>query len=377
MSKQFAMLTATRRLDNYLSRERYNLNRMKDNERVPYSLFETKVNHYNELVSALNDLFGALAESTELLFEPYELEPTSDEEFTVSTPSSYDSSVDEAVSEPEYRGEVSARTEPELKRDFGFDEDNTDDEGNVGDIDDDENENEDENLEQWQRDGYLSYEAWLVDKEAENVEIPDDLSVGLNTSLSRYRADKALSDYSSTSEHDIAEYNPEDDKPVSVLPSDDNQGDDEHERPTADLRYLNHTADNVRVDNDPTQIASVKTAVELDGERARRGADIDVLNYVYQTDKVVKINDILDDEIKKLAVNQEHTTDEDGFPVDDEDESYHDEDEEDIEEHVIDGDIDDFRDIGRMDTDEFKDEDAPDFEESEASEDNVEYEGNR
>lgn len=370
MSKQFAMLTATRRLDNYLSRERYNLNRMKDNERVPYSLFETKVNHYNELVRALNDLFGALAESTELLFEPYELEPISDETFTVSAPYTYDSSVDEAVSEPEYREEVNVQAEPEPKRDFGFDEDDVDDVDDSDDFDDDENENDDEddNLEQWQRDGYSSYDEWLVDKEAESVEVPDDLSVGLNTSLSRYRADKALSDYRLTSKHDITEYNPEDDEPVSVLPIDD-----EYERPTADLRYLNHTPDNVRVDDDPTQIASVKTAVELDGERARRGADIDVSSFVYQTDKAVE-SDILDDEIKKLMTNQEHTTDEDGFPVDEEVESYHDEDEEDIEEHVIDEDMADFGDIGEMNIDEFEDEDAPDFEEPEFPEEHEENE---
>lgn len=299
MSKEFAMLMATRKLANYLSREHYNLRRMEENERVPMTLLETKVGHYNELVEALNGLFGSLTSSSDDLFEYYDLPVVFDDDFSVTPTYSdedyaynnkYDSSVDEAVSEPETPHRESGLSGP----------DNADSEQHDDSQEDAVNEPY-EQLEQWQAEGYNSYDEWLADKDSEGIEQPDDLTVGINTRLSQYRVEQALSEYEETSERDITTYLPEDDEPVAVLSSEleNDDTEDRFERPTENLRYLNHTADDVRVDNDPTQIASVKTAVELEGDGARKGTDIDVSRFVYQSDKSV-VDDLINDDIEHL-----------------------------------------------------------------------------
>ncbi|MGX1195848.1 hypothetical protein [Metabacillus sp. SLBN-84] len=267
MSKQFAMLTATRRLENHLSRESYNLTRMADNDRIPHSLFTKKVAHHNELVDALNDLFASLTDSpTSKLFSSYF--HTSDEglvpdiESEDAPPSLVVQEVFEFIPQP--------AAEPEVPL--------------------------------WKTEGYESRESWLADKEAEFVQSPDDLTLGVNDAMSRYRAEQALTEYSETSERDIATYLPEEDTPVSVLPLDEEDeefGSDSNEVTAADYNYLDHTVDNVRVDSDPTQIAGVETAVERYGENARKGTDIDVSSYLYQPGGFV-IDDLIDDDIERL-----------------------------------------------------------------------------
>lgn len=277
MSKEFAMLSATRRLEKYLSRESFNLKRMEKNPKVPISLFQTKAEHYNELIDTLNELFGALSDSpASELFQRYESLSLNDSAHYAPDDGMDDDGFDDEAVSPAPVTDTSS-TRPELDAKLA---------------DDDASEDAPAEPEQpeWQRDGYASYEDWLNDKEAARAETPTDLSVGVNVSLSKRRAEEALDEYKKTSEQDIASYVPENDKPVSVLPD---------ERPTEDLNYLNHTVDNVRVDNDPTQIAAVQTAVERDAEGARKGTDIDVGSYLYESNEPV-VPDLLGDEIRQL-----------------------------------------------------------------------------
>lgn len=281
MSKQFAMLTATRRLENHLSRESFNLQRMEGNDRIPYSLLETKVGHHNELVDALNDLFASLSESpTSKLFAHYMLPPLEEESFTVIT----HAEVDE---------EEPVMTEPvpfEIKPTLGGEEDGQDERK--------------PEIPLWKSEGYDTHEAWLADKEAEFAQ--DDLTLGVNDGMSRHRAQQALAEYSETSERDIATYLPEDDQPVNVLPSagyddESDESDDSIEETidSTDYNYLDHTVDNVRVDSDPTQIAGVETAVERYGENSRRGTDIDVSSFLYQSEGTL-VDGLITDDIERL-----------------------------------------------------------------------------
>lgn len=75
MSKQFALLKVTGNVSNYLSRERYMLTKMKLNDRVTDSFFESKVKQYNELVDLFNVLFRIQSdEQMDRLFEAYSIE---------------------------------------------------------------------------------------------------------------------------------------------------------------------------------------------------------------------------------------------------------------------------------------------------------------
>lgn len=332
MSKDFAMLNTARRLENYLSREYYGLNKMAENERIPNSLFEKKVSHYNELVDTLNDFFGVLSESpTSQLFTRYGLGEV-DEANGLSDVDSH--TPDIAVELPHYdntsvlsessesddvsdKAPVEVLTKKQPEKQVSHIE-KAHDSADVNNSDEPEaKEDEQEPEARWSAEGYDSHEKWLADKDAENAESGDDLAIGVNVSLSQHRAGQALSEYESSSEQDIASYDPEDDIPANVMPSetsnqaDENsesdgmtESDESDERPTENLDYLNHTVDNVRVDNDPTQIATVETAVEREGDGSRRGVDIDVSNYMYQSNTPV-IDDLISDDIMNLRVSRD------------------------------------------------------------------------
>ncbi|MGX1266741.1 hypothetical protein RKD55_004685 [Rossellomorea marisflavi] len=277
MTQHFAMLTATRRLESHLSRESYNLNRMAENDRIPHSLFEKKVDQHNDLIDTLNDLFASLTESPDSkLFSHFLIDPKEEVVFTIVNPVEEDVVEEEPV--VDYVPVESDQPETETKE-----------------VEEDTDE---PTVPIWESEGYESYEAWLQDKEAEFTQ--DDLSLSVNDAMSRYRAQQALNEYSETSERDIATYLPEDDSPVNVLPSSEEEGEDSPEPiPATDYTYLDHTVDNVRVDSDPTQIAAVETAVERYGENARRGTDIDVSSFLYQSAGSV-VDDLINEDIEQL-----------------------------------------------------------------------------
>ena len=270
MSKQFVLLKSARKLEKYLSREYYNLTKMENNDRVPFSLLDTKVNNFNELVDALNDLFSGLSEiqgDDEELFERYVI-------------SSYDDEIDD------YSDYVHDEEPPETPME----------------------------KEAWELEGFNSENAWRLSKEKECVELPDDTSISLDVNLSKQRANQVLEDYEQATTGDIAKYVPEDDKPVevfNVIPTNDIQVEDDivNEEPEnigvrddSGLDYVSRTVDNIRVDGDPIQIAGVTTAVELDDDSVKKGLDIDIDAYTYKAENMI-VNNLIDDDIEKLMVN--------------------------------------------------------------------------
>jgi len=61
----------------------------------------------------------------------------------------------------------------------------------------------------------------------------------------------------------------------------------------------------IHVDENPTQIADVKTVVEQEGALARRGTDIDVADFVYQSETSFSVSDLVDvSDIKDLIVEE-------------------------------------------------------------------------
>jgi hypothetical protein len=302
MSKQFTLLNAARRLENYLSRDNYNLNRMAENGGVPASLLKKKVDHHNDLVGTLNDLFANLSDSpSSELFSRCAILGEVDETSRVSEKSDVPV-MSELVSDEETVSDDQTTL-------VGYSPHTTEAEDQDEDLIEEEAEEP-----VWQSEGYETYDAWLADKDTEVVQCSDDLSLSVSEVLSRYRAQKALDEYSETSERDIASYLPEEDSPAHVLPSESGEGEDDEEDvssddafSTTDYNYLDHTVDNVRVDSDPTQIAGVETAVERYGKSAHQGTDIDVSNFLYQSEASV-VDDLISDDIDQLRTPQEEST---------------------------------------------------------------------
>lgn len=303
MTKQFAMLHATKGLEDYLSRERYNLDKMADNNRVTQSFFDSKVLHFNRLVDTLNQLFATLSDSpSSLLFDRYETDSEDEVEFHNASftppPNIY--------GQPSFAQEVNLET--------------------------------------------------VATKEVTS----EPLVGSVDTELSKQRAQAALDEYKETAERDVSSYLPEDDEPVDVMytgkeeeatsdeediSSDENvsvqdhadDGDTEEneiveeleenyedEDDAFDSHYYSHTVDNVPVDfsGDPTQIATVETAVERYGKESNQGADIDVSGFMYKSSDTDSsfFDNLIDSE--DLADLQSVDAESDDSETDDSDEDY-------------------------------------------------------
>ena len=282
MSKEFALLEASRKLGEYLAQEHLQLDKMAENERVSQPYFQQKVERYNELVDVLNELFAAVSGTTSALYAKYRLVAS-------------DASVNRTAHKPLLQSLTGGEIGSPIPSGIALMEDPQMEDDGAGGIVIPQSTS---HMPRWFNEGYPSYEAWFADKELERAELQDDLSVVVNVSLSQYRAAKALAEYQQTSEHDIATFSPEQEEAVDFLVETQVA---RMSRPTGDLRYLNHIGD-VRVDRNPTQITDVQTAVERDGDQARKGMDIDVSRYVYRSPSMV-VDDLLGDDIAKLRVH--------------------------------------------------------------------------
>lgn len=227
MSKQFALIRNATRINEYLSRERYYLGKMRENDNVPSSLFDTKVRQFNELVASMNDLYRLASDVSENVFDPYDPEAL-DADVVVQT--SYVSDVTYGAPPVEAVMVEPTPVAPD------------------------------------------EYEA-ASEPDAEPAD--EEMSDGLDVEESKQRAAGALDEYTNTAVQDIADYDPEEHVPASVLP----QRATSEPEPDADLdastSYMTHM-DGVRINGDPTQITEVRTAVEQDGEAAKRGTELPV-----------------------------------------------------------------------------------------------------
>lgn len=301
MTKQFAMLHATKGLEDYLSRERYNLDKMADNNRVTQSFFDSKVLHFNRLVDTLNQLFATLSDSpSSLLFDRYETDSEDEVEFHNAS----------FTPPPNIYGQPSFAQEVNLEA--------------------------------------------VATKEVTS----DSLVGSVDTELSKQRAQAALDEYKETAERDVSSYLPEDDEPVDVMytgkeeatPDEEDISSDEEvsvqdhaddedseesvegieedhnedEDDAFDSHYYSHTVDNVPVDfsGDPTQIATVETAVERYGKESNQGADIDVSGFMYKSSDTDSsfFDNLIDSE--DLADLQTVDAESDDSETDDSDEDY-------------------------------------------------------
>lgn len=313
MTKQFAMLHATKGLEDYLSRERYNLDKMADNNRVTQSFFDSKVLHFNRLVDTLNQLFATLSDSpSSMLFDRYETDSEDEVEFHNAS-----------FTPPNIYGQPSFAQEVDLE---------------------------------------------TVATKEDMVHVTSEPLVGsVDTDLSKQRAQAALDEYKETAERDVSTYLPEDDEPVDVMytgkvedeqteyeddTSDveiadvrddeevsesetDDDAESEDEEDAFDSHYYSHTVDNVPVDfsGDPTQIATVETAVERYGKETNQGTDIDVSGFMYKSSDADDsfFDNLIDSE--DLADLQSSNSEEEDFQsntlISDQDEEYEDEEYED------------------------------------------------
>src|SRR5699024_3086995 len=90
---QLELFKSSRGFDKYLTSEKENLKRMKGNQNVSDSLYETKAAQHNDLVKSLNNLFGLLIDDGDQLYDGYEV-PVSryDDPDAVTYDTDYDSS---------------------------------------------------------------------------------------------------------------------------------------------------------------------------------------------------------------------------------------------------------------------------------------------
>lgn len=317
MSNQFAMLSATRKIENYLSREEYNLKKMSTNPNVSDSLLQSRVEQHNGLVDALNGLFGSLVGEDEALFDRSDIlddvADTSIETFEV-VGHSYDN--DEADLPVKAQDQAVSQFSPP------------------------------DEPEQWVLDGYPSKAHWLEDRELEAIELPDDTTLSVDSTISQKRAGGLLEDYNKTATRDVATYLPEDDTSVDVihharveadepeyeldhddveLDLDDDDDDEivledepmtEYDksvyhstRSTEDQEYRRRTADNIVVDDNPAQITEVRTAVEMDTDAATQGTSIDVSSFMHRTESVA--DDFISNDLTSFIEDAGSNNDED------------------------------------------------------------------
>lgn len=216
MSKQFALIRNATRINDYLSRERYQLNKMQENPNVSSSLFKSKVRQFNELVASVNDLYRlASDEVAESVFDAY-------------VPGE---GVGDLVAQTSYVAP------PVIVMDAAVAEDVP--------------------------------APTTVDPEPE-PEPPTPLGGQLDVEESKQRAAGVLDEYSNTMVEDIADYDPEEHESPSVMPTDAVDADVDEA-----TSYMTHT-NGVRLNSDPTQITDVKTAVEEDGEEGKKSVELPV-----------------------------------------------------------------------------------------------------
>lgn len=84
-------------------------------------------------------------------------------------------------------------------------------------------------------------------------------------------------------------------------------GDRQKESSVPDVSF-NHS---IRKDANPTEIADVETVVEREGMQGRRGTDIDVTSFVYQSSTSITVSDLgdlsglIDEEIERVASGED------------------------------------------------------------------------
>lgn len=361
MTNDFALINSARQLESYVSREHYNIVKMKDNYKVPYALFETKAIHFNELLDTLNALYGSLIEGADVLFAEHYIQLHSDDDANNNDDEDIYDTTDYSVTTDDSVVEISTPTEVESVIHYNNAEKPPEPVAPPEQM-------------QWQLDGFDSYESWVALKEVESAELTNDLDTIVSVEAAKHQAGEMLSEYDQTKTQDITNYDSEADTPPNVLDgnydddtsgyaddndnvetedqdrdevsdilgsdSDSDSDNDANYRTTENLNYLNYTHDNVRVNDDPTQIASVVTAVEYEGEAGHKSADVGLDALIGNEDtESYDIDDILGNDLTKYgAADDEDDQDNNNNHLDDNADDNYDVDHDDVN---VDNDEDD------------------------------------
>ncbi|WP_078598680.1 hypothetical protein [Evansella clarkii] len=81
------------------------------------------------------------------------------------------------------------------------------------------------------------------------------------------------------------------------------------------MGFSNKKEPSIHIDENPTQIADVKTVVEREGALSQRGTDIDVTDFLYRSGTSIEVSDLgdiddisslIDKEIERVSLNEIH-----------------------------------------------------------------------
>lgn len=270
---------------------------MSENDRVSDSFLISKVEHYNDLVGTLNDLFSGLAGSAESLFETYVIEYEEDPIVEYDTSYSHNRHNNSVLND--------AGVQQELQHDVASD--------HAGESSTDLTERD-------LSDNSITDTTEVVDAEP-STDYVDKLS-----EESTERMNEVLEEYQSNVSLDISLRDPEEDKPISVMDAEEDEVSDDSEQGVVQTEtlepsegvsasdddsskshgyeYMKLTADDQVVNKDPMQIVDVMTAVEKEGITGRKSHDIpmeDVLSHNIHSTPL--FDNVIDDELSSQMVN--------------------------------------------------------------------------
>ncbi|MGC6586652.1 hypothetical protein ACPV3A_16995 [Paenibacillus sp. Dod16] len=252
MSKDFAMLAAVKRLDQYFLRE---FGRLNEIVHVDDPLIQEersiRISEFNELSVTLNELFGALTDSPESkLFATYQEQKG---ESDPGGPSETAECADLVGSNSE---DMKERVDEDAKQD------------------------------QWTNASEIRY-----------------------TTPAQQRADRILKEYAEATPRDIARHLPEDYRPFEMLngiPEAATVGDfDSHD--------VKHPAEAIPLDDYGVQSAAVIPRAEKGGEEDFKGTDIDLNSYLTRSSSPIFTVELMEADIRKLR--SDHIEDRQGVDM--------------------------------------------------------------
>lgn len=302
MPNHFRILQSTRVIESYLSRDKFMIEKLGDSYGT--TLYDKKIKQHNELVVAVNNLYGELVDTGgQPLFDLLPLWAyASDPAYEAPDNSAYDVVAEAVVTDPPVTEPVpvvdetnhdTVSDEASSEQGAWHDEEQDDerdtqqDEQRDDEQDDELDEEQDEDVEDERDDREEDVDTDGLGDLGDQDEAEEDVS-----ERGQAAAGQILDEYEKTSAHDVSTYNPEDHAPVDVL---------------ATAHVMTHSADNVRINEDPLQMASVTTQSEIVGN-VSEGADIPINQFGTSSRKVS--NQAYDDLFNQHARNLGIITDE-------------------------------------------------------------------
>ncbi|OMF76781.1 hypothetical protein [Paenibacillus glucanolyticus] len=242
MSKDFAMLAAVKRLDQYFLRE---FGRLDDEIHADDPAVQDersiRISELNELSVTLNELFGALTDSPESKLFPTYQEQKGEFDHRVQSQTAESADLAESKSE-----DVKERVDEDAKQD------------------------------QWSNPSEIRY-----------------------TTPAQQRIDRILKEYKETAPRDIARHLPEDYRPFEML-----YGISEAAAVGEfDNHDVKHPAEVIPLDDNGVQTAAVIPGAEKGAEEVCQGTDIDLSSYLTRRSSPILTVEMMEADIRKLRLD--------------------------------------------------------------------------